>query len=241
MRERRDLLLAELHAHSTWSDGRLPLTSLVDLYGEHGFDVLCITDHVHAPDDPWAHLGVAAERFGEYVAAIVCEAERARERYGLLVVPGAELTVNHADPDLAAHAVAVGLRSYVSLAEGLERGLAAARQTGAALIAAHPSGAATAEEPAGATRRFWCEIEALGSLVDRFELINGRRTYGWVAEARLSAVATGDFHSAEHLFGWKTLLPCAKTEQAVVACLRSRATLHLAPFGPNAAPSRMVA
>jgi hypothetical protein len=62
-----------------------------------------------------------------------------------------------------------------------------------------------------------------------------------VAEAQLPAVATGDFHRIEHLFGWKTLLPCAKDEQAIVACLRSRATLHLTPFSPDAAPARLVA
>src|SRR5262249_24453690 len=132
MFERPGLLLAELHAHSTWSDGRLPLVALVDLYGEHGFDVLCVTDHVHPPGDAWAQLGVPLDRLGEYLAAISSEAERAREQFGLLVVPGLELTVNHADPDLAAHAVAIGLRSYVSLAEGLERGLVAARAAGAA-------------------------------------------------------------------------------------------------------------
>jgi hypothetical protein len=241
MRERPDFLLTELHAHSTWSDGGLSLAALVDLYGEHGFDVLCITDHVHPPDDPWAHLGVPADRFGEYLAAIASEAERAGEQYDLLLVPGLELTVNHADPDLAAHAVAIGLRSYVSLAEGLERGLLAARGAGAALVAAHPSGAPTPDEPAGATRRFWCELEVLGGLVDRFELISGHRTYGWVAEAQLPAVAGGDFHRTEHLAGWKTLLPCAKNEQTIVACLRSRATLHLAPYYPDAAPASLVA
>jgi hypothetical protein len=241
VRERPDLLLAELHAHSTWSDGRLPLAGLVDLYGEHGFDVLCITDHVHPLDDSWAHLGVPAERFGEYLAAIASEAAQARERYGLLVVPGLELTVNHTDPDLAAHAVAIGLHSYVSLDQGLERGLVAARDAGAALIAAHPSGAPVPGEPVGATRRFWRELEALGGLVDRFELINGHHTYGWVAEAQLPAVAAGDFHQIEHLAGWKTLLPCARDERSIVACLRSRVRLHLAPFSPGAAPARLVA
>ncbi len=39
-------LLCELHAHSTWSDGDLPISKLVDLYGQSGFDVLCVTDHV---------------------------------------------------------------------------------------------------------------------------------------------------------------------------------------------------
>ena len=40
-----DLLLCELHAHTTWSDGFLTLRDLVDMYGEAGFDVLCVTDH----------------------------------------------------------------------------------------------------------------------------------------------------------------------------------------------------
>ena len=39
-------LRCELHAHSNWSDGRLPLEQVIDLYGRRGFDVLCITDHV---------------------------------------------------------------------------------------------------------------------------------------------------------------------------------------------------
>ncbi len=241
MQHRPDLLLAELHTHSTWSDGSLSIPDVVDLYGEHGFDVLCITDHVHPPDDPLAHLGVPADRFGEYVSEIEREAERALERYALLVVPGSELTVNHADPDLAAHAVAIGLRSYVTLAESLERGLSAARSAGAALFAAHPSGAPTPDESPGATRRFWRELEALGGLVDRFELINGHRAYGWVAEAQLPAVAAGDFHHTEHLFGWKTLLPCAMDEQEVVACLRSETRLHLTPFSTPAATARLAA
>ena len=44
------------------------------------------------------------------------------------------------------------------------------------------------------------------------------------------AVATGDFHRHEHLETWKTLLPCAKTEQAVVAYLRSDLTAYVVPW-----------
>ncbi|MGH3033446.1 MAG: hypothetical protein ACRDON_02675, partial [Gaiellaceae bacterium] len=52
-RVRRRALLCELHAHSTWSDGTLPLRELVDLYGRARFDVLCVTDHALRSDDPW--------------------------------------------------------------------------------------------------------------------------------------------------------------------------------------------
>ena len=36
----------------------------------------------------------------------------------------------------------------------------------------------------------------------------------------LAGIATGDFHRPEHLATWKTLLPCAKDERAVVEYLR---------------------
>jgi predicted metal-dependent phosphoesterase TrpH len=42
----RSPLLCELHAHTTFSDGALSPSELVDLYGSAGFDVLAITDHV---------------------------------------------------------------------------------------------------------------------------------------------------------------------------------------------------
>ncbi len=74
------LLLAELHAHTTWSDGRLATRELVDLYGEHRFDVLCITDHILRSDDPWASHGgsspgVTPELHASYLAEIEAEAK----------------------------------------------------------------------------------------------------------------------------------------------------------------------
>jgi hypothetical protein len=45
--------------------------------------------------------------------------------------------------------------------------------------------------------------------------------FPWVAQAGLPAVACGDFHTSEHLQAWKTLIPCAKDERAVVDYLRS--------------------
>jgi histidinol phosphatase-like PHP family hydrolase len=126
-RVRRRGLLCELHAHSTWSDGTLPLRELVDLYGRAGFDVLCVTDHALRSDDPWyveqrprdGRTLVDAGNFDAYVAAIDLEAERARVRYSMLVVPGLELTYNDLDPNNAAHAVAVGLRACVPLDTGI--------------------------------------------------------------------------------------------------------------------------
>jgi hypothetical protein len=148
-------LLCELHAHTTWSDGRLALQELVDLYGDAGFDVLCVTDHVLRSDDPWRLPESCVHRgnFASYLGAVDAEAERALALYGLLVVPGVELTHNHEEADLAAHAVAVGLRDFVSPDEGLVGSLLAAREAGAALVAAHPHGPEGDPVPMRSTRR----------------------------------------------------------------------------------------
>jgi hypothetical protein len=106
--------------------------------------------------------------------------------------------------------------------DGIETALRTAREAGAALIAAHPyHGDPGAASPARATQRFSRDWEELAPLVDRWELFNRNELFAWVAEHRLPAVANGDFHELAHLYGWKTLLPCAKDERAVVGYLRS--------------------
>ena len=227
MRRKVEPLLCELHAHTRWSDGELTLPELVDLYGRNGFDVLAVTDHVVRTDDPWRPpdalpLGLRRETFADYLAVIAAPGERARLEYDLLRVPGFELTYNDLDPLAAAHAVAVGCRSFVGVDDGIEAALRAAREAGAALIAAHPyRGEPGAVSPARATQRFARDWEKLAPLVDRWELFNRNELFAWVAEQRLPAVASGDFHELGHLYGWKTLLPCAKDEQDVVGYLRS--------------------
>jgi predicted metal-dependent phosphoesterase TrpH len=208
-------LLCELHAHTTWSDGSLSVRELCDLYGRRGFDVLAVTDHA-----PRESRHIQAGNFVSYLDAVEAEAIRARELYDLLVIPGLELTYDDPDPLQAAHVLAVGLREYVDLDDGLEIALASARAHGAALVAAHPY---APEQLAAATRTtaaFGAQPE-LRPLVDRFELFNRHTLFGWVAADGLPAVASGDFHRLEHLATWKTLLPCVKDEAAVVGYLRS--------------------
>jgi PHP domain len=245
MRARVGPLLAELHAHSTWSDGAFSVGQLVDIYGERGFDVLCVTDHACRPDDPWLdpgerhERGVRAEIHDDYVAELEREAERARRAYGLLLLPGLELTWNDLDPDEAAHALAIGLRRWTALDRGIEAAIAGAGDAGAAIVAAHPYDAEPSPSPSRLTRRFFRDHERLAPLVHRWELFNRTTLFSWVAAAGLPAVATGDFHRLEHLSGWKTLIPCARDERAVVGYLRSRRPVYLARIGDE--PERLAA
>ena len=214
-------LLCELHAHTTWSDGALTLRELVDLYGRRGFDVLAVTDH--APRDA---RQIHAGTYDAYLESIRAEALRARELYDLLVIPGLELTYDDPDPLRAAHALALGLRTFVDVAEGLENALVAARERGAALVAAHPYSPDELGVATRGTAAFGAGPE-LARLVDRFELFNRHTFFSWVAAAGHPVVACGDFHRPEHLAGWKTLLPCAKDEPSVIGYLRSARPAYL--------------
>ena len=229
MRTKSAPLLCELHAHTSWSDGLLTVRQLVDLYGQAGFDVLAVTDHVVRWDDPAAgdDRAVRPDAFGDYVAEIADEADRAARLYGLLVIPGAELTFNDPDPDAAAHAVAIGCRDHVSVDDGIELAMLRARRAGAAIVAAHPHDGDGGRRGPG-TRRFARDWPALRPLVDRYELFNGQDLYSWVAEAGLPGVASGDFHGPGDLGGWKTLLPCRRDETEVVGYLRSSRPVYLA-------------
>jgi hypothetical protein len=224
------LLLCELHAHTTWSDGYLTIPDLVDLYGEAGFDVLCVTDHAVPLADPMP-VAVDSWIWPSYVDVIRAEAERAAAEDQLLLIPGLELTENDDDPNRSAHLLALGLDRYVSMDAGVTAAAAEAAGHGAALVAAHPYCESDAT-PFRATLRVWRELDAFRPLVHRFELFNRFEVFSWVAGARLPVVATGDTHTVQQLWSWKTLVPCRKDERAVVEYLRSAGRVYLAPFAP---------
>jgi predicted metal-dependent phosphoesterase TrpH len=215
-------LLCELHSHTTWSDGDLTVPELVDLYGRAGFDVLAVTDHTSQ-----SAADIGPDSFPAYLEQVDSEALRAHRLYGMLVIPGLELTYEERDPAASGHAVAVGLRSFVGVEEGLEPALRVARARGAALIAAHPYLPDEAADSPRATATFAVDPDRWAPLVDRFELFNRHTMFPWVAETGLPGVATGDFHVPGHLATWKTLVPCAKDERAVVDYLRSRRPAYL--------------
>ena len=130
-------LLAELHAHTTWSDGVLtPGRARRSLRTAPAST--CSRSRITSCA---ARLGchVRAETYPAYLDEIDAEAERARRRYGLLVLPGLELTVEHprsaVGPAMPSRS---GCASFVSVDGGLEAALSEARAAGAALIAAHP-------------------------------------------------------------------------------------------------------
>jgi hypothetical protein len=236
-------LLCELHTHTTWSDGDFGVRELVDLYGRAGFDVVAVTDHVLRPANGPLH--VHRGNYHVYLAEIEDEAERARCEYGLLLVPGLELTFDDGDPARAAHALAVGLRTFVGLEDGLDPALRQAADAGALLIGAHPYALDAARNSHRGTARFAEQPDWAAGALHRFELVNRYDVFDWVRDRRLPPVATGDFHELHHLRTWKTLVPCARDEPAVIDYLRGAGPVELFRVGPDtvspAAPGRRAA
>ncbi len=148
MSDRNPYLLCDFHMHTTWSDGALTLRDLVDLYGRTGdVDVIAITDHILREKD-WlgcagrlATLGrrtfsVTEKTFPAYLEAIREEAERAWREYELLVIPGAEVTKNHARARKNAHIVALGIERFISADQSPEDILREIRHSWKTLIRA---------------------------------------------------------------------------------------------------------
>ena len=130
-----------------------------------------------------------------YLERSTAEAERARRLYGLLVIPGLELTFDDADPTQAGHAVALGLRDFVGVEDGLEQALRAARAHGAALVAAHPYSLPEALSSTRERRRSRPSRRVSRRSSTASSSSTATRCFPGSPQAGLPAVASGDFHT----------------------------------------------
>jgi predicted metal-dependent phosphoesterase TrpH len=216
-----------------WSDGRLSLRDVVDLYGQTGkFDVLAITDHILARKDLLARLGriatfgrkrfsVTSETFDDYMADVEKESARAKRQYGMVVIPGAEVTQNHIRARHNSHIVALGLKAKEILEE--------IRRQGALSIACHPHHRTTSRMEI-ATCYLWDHRKELAELVDVWEAANRDDLFSVTSLKHYPYVANSDFHKAKHLYSWKTLVRSAKTWPAVKAALKSNVDVAITLF-----------
>ena len=231
-------LLCDFHVHTTWSDGRLSIREVVDLYGRTGrFDVIAITDHILMKRDLLGragrlaslglrHFSVTEDRFEAYMADIAAEAERAKRLYDLLVIPGAEVTQNHIRSKNNSHIVALNLREYISADQPAEDILKEIRRQGAFSIACHPHHRTTRRIEIG-TCYLWDHRKRLVELVDVWEAANRDDLFSVTSLKHYPYVANSDFHKAKHLYSWKTLLKCEKRWEAIALTLRANVDVAL--------------
>jgi predicted metal-dependent phosphoesterase TrpH len=231
-------LLCDFHVHTTWSDGRLSLRDVLDLYGKtKRFDVIAITDHILMKRDMLARAGrllslgqrdfcVTESRFNAYLDHIQTEAKRARRLYDLLVIPGAEITQNHIRSKRNSHIVALNIKEFISADQPAEDILKEIRRQGALSVACHPHHRTTRRFEIG-TCYLWDHRKRLAEFVDVWEAANRDDLFSVTSLKHYPYVASSDFHKAKHLYSWKTLLRCEKNWDAIAGTLRANVDVAL--------------
>jgi predicted metal-dependent phosphoesterase TrpH len=169
---------------------------------------------------------VTERRFDAYLSEIAAEARRAADLYGLLVIPGAEITQNHIRARRNAHIVGLNLTSYISADQPAEDILREIRRQGALSIACHPHHRTTRRFEIG-TCYLWERRKRLVELVDVWEAANRDDLFSVTSLKHYPYVANSDFHKPKHLYSWKTLVRCEKAWPAIARTLRENVDVAL--------------
>jgi predicted metal-dependent phosphoesterase TrpH len=234
-------LLCDFHVHTHWSDGKLSVAEVVDLYGSTGkFDVIAITDHILMKNDLLARagrlatlgrraFGVREQDFDLYLDDIRAEGRRALKQYGMLVVPGAEITQNRLRGRKNSHIIALGIQKYVSADQSADDILKEIRRQGALSVACHPHHRTTRRLEIS-TCYLWEHRERLAGLVDVWEAANRDDLFSVTSLKHYPYVANSDFHKPKHLYSWKTLVRAEKDWASVSRALRDNVDIALTLF-----------
>lgn len=215
--------MTDLHIHSTYSDGKLSIPEIVDLYGKRKFKIIAITDHLCEEE---SFLGKASnfldktltkETFRSYLKEIEYEARRAMEMYGMLVVPGVEFTKNSLSFKRSAHILALGIKDYIPADKTILELLEEIKKQGAISIAAHPVSTRVIEHQ---TFHLWDNREELRDKFDAWEVASGPHFFDEVFESGLPLIANSDFHHPKQINSWKTMIDCELSFESMAQAIR---------------------
>jgi UDP-N-acetylglucosamine:LPS N-acetylglucosamine transferase len=218
------MLLCDFHIHSNYSDGKLSVPEIIDFYGEHGFDCICITDHLADPKrligklSELANLTLGREQVEEYFAVIERERQRAWRRYKMLVMTGIEFNKDGYTRKTSAHLLGIDLKSPIDASLEIPELIAQIHAQGALAVASHPH--IMKSEWGKNTLYFWENQEKYAPLLDAWEIANRNNIFNDVGLKRLPFIANSDFHKPKHIYSWKTLIYCEKNAEAIKDCVR---------------------
>lgn len=212
-----DWLLGDFHIHTNMSDGGLPVNQIVDMFGQHSFDVICITDHcldrTTLEESPDATV-VREKDFDGYLRILWQESQRAWEKYEMLLIPGVELTNN----SKKYHILAIDIKEYIDPTLSVEKIIEKIHDQSAIAVACHPHHKAS--EGPQPFIHLWEHHERYKDLFDAWEVANRDDLFNVIGLKKFNYIANSDFHAPWHLYSWKTLLRCEKNIEAVKATIR---------------------
>ena len=218
------MLLCDFHIHTKYSDGLVELRRAVDLFGQAGFDVIAITDHVVSGDNSFGKLAhrfrfsVTEDNFDDYMSHIGQEAKRAWDKYEMLVIPGVEITKNHLSSEKSAHILILNIQEFIPAGWDYEKIFLEAKQQDALIVACHPHH--SSERATRDTLFLWNNREKYAKYIDAWEIANRDDVFNVISLKKYPYIANSDFHRARHIYSWKTLLNCEKNTDSVKQCIR---------------------
>lgn len=217
------MLLCDFHIHTKYSDGSVELRKTVDIFGQAGFDAIAITDHVVNGDNSIGKianrlkLSVTEKNFDEYIANIKYEAERAWNKYEMLVIAGVEISKNYISPENSAHILIIDIKDFIPACLSYEKIFLEAKRQDALIIACHPHNTSDLSRD---TLFLWNNREKYAKYIDAWEIANRDDVFNVVSLKKYPYIANSDFHKPRHIYSWKTLLNCEKSVDSIKKCIR---------------------
>lgn len=202
-----EAIKCDFHIHSNFSDGALSIAEIIDLYGSRGFGAIAITDHfcetanVIGRVSHRLNFSLSIENFDQYMTTIRHEARRAKEKFGMLVLPGFEITKNSFVNHRSAHILIIGTEEMISPDLPVNSVLQRSREVDALSIAAHPFHTGDFEFQ---TFQLWSRRGELRHYVDAWEINSRKLISQSVLNSGLPLIANSDFHNLAHWQSWKT-------------------------------------
>jgi len=221
-------LLTDLHIHTTWSDGTIPIEEVVKIYGEARFDAIAITDHLFDTQSPRSlelyDEGKSIKDLKGYFQKIEEVSRWAQETYHLLVIPGLEICNLLEDY----HILGIDLKEAVDPNQNAEGVINEIHRQGGLAIASHPHLKLSyfIEDDKASIRNhplhLWKHRERYLDKLDAWEIANREDLFSVVSLEHLPFVANSDFHERHHLTSWKSLIFAEKDKEALKRSILQR-------------------
>ncbi len=220
--------MADLHIHSTFSDGTESIEEIIKIYGKAGFDVIAITDHLFDTQTPRSleihEEGKSIRDLASYFKKIEEASQWAKQTFHLLVIPGLEICNLSEDY----HILGLDLKEPINPNQEAEGVIDEIHRQGGLAIASHPPLKLSffLQGDHESIRRhplhLWKHRAKYLNQIDAWEIANRDDLFDRVALEGLPYIACSDFHDREHLSSWKSLIFSEKETEAIKRAIRER-------------------
>lgn len=201
--------LIDLHTHSNFSDGKLSISEIVDLYGSKGYSAVAITDHLADSKTLTGFvtrklkLSLNEQTMDQYLSTLHFEKKRALEKYNMHLIPGVEITLNSWSRAQGAHIVFLNVDRFIDPNQEIENLLI--QNQNFFSIAAHPFWEKSFEFK---TTYLWENRERFEKYFDAWECATANHFSQKVFMSGYPVVASSDFHGPHQFESWKTQAYC---------------------------------